>query len=303
MEERHDDLLMQRMPSEEDEQDFEEVDELIDPKSPEELDILGLLLLTCPSLGLQVYWFLLQSSGTVRKMQAVLPHAQLCTDQMRNKTKTALPTLAWFGWRQHLDHLGAGAHIRRLCAAHSRQSERRDPPPAVPPQAVYDGRLAARHAVDPRHGLRPRAHPRPARHPVAAARPGRGLPGRHPAGPQRILGRRAGDRRGQLPAEPAVCRRGLVDAVERAGLGNALDRGLRRRRSSSRHRPCGDVPHPRMRRCRVLRRHGWPGLLVRPARSHAAFPLPGVVWVEKGSEPVCTGRAGAAVASLAAADE
>uniref|UniRef100_L7JPI1 General alpha-glucoside permease n=1 Tax=Pyricularia oryzae (strain P131) TaxID=1143193 RepID=L7JPI1_PYRO1 len=64
MEERHDDLLMQRMPSEEDEQDFEEVDELIDPKSPEELDILGLLLLTCPSLGLQVYWFLLQSSGT-----------------------------------------------------------------------------------------------------------------------------------------------------------------------------------------------------------------------------------------------
>ncbi|KAI6598886.1 hypothetical protein MCOR06_001442 [Pyricularia oryzae] len=64
MEERHDDLLMQRMPSEEDEQDFEEVHELIDPKSPEELDILGLLLLTCPSLGLQVYWFLLQSSGT-----------------------------------------------------------------------------------------------------------------------------------------------------------------------------------------------------------------------------------------------
>ncbi|KAI6351460.1 hypothetical protein MCOR25_009917 [Pyricularia grisea] len=55
---------MQRIPSEEDEQDFEELDELIQQRSPEELNILGLLLLTCPSLGLQVYWFLLQSSGT-----------------------------------------------------------------------------------------------------------------------------------------------------------------------------------------------------------------------------------------------
>ncbi|TLS25158.1 hypothetical protein PpBr36_07939, partial [Pyricularia pennisetigena] len=66
MEERNDDLPLQRIPSEEDGQEleFEELDELIEQKSPEELSILSILLLTCPSLGLQVYWFLLQSSGT-----------------------------------------------------------------------------------------------------------------------------------------------------------------------------------------------------------------------------------------------
>lgn len=74
IEERYDDCPMQRIPSEEDEQDFEELDELIQQRSPEELNILGLLLLTCPSLGLQVYWFLLQSSGTVRIMYISLPH-------------------------------------------------------------------------------------------------------------------------------------------------------------------------------------------------------------------------------------
>ncbi|TLD19229.1 hypothetical protein PspLS_09916, partial [Pyricularia sp. CBS 133598] len=65
MEERYDDCPMQRIPSEEDDdQDFAELDELIEQSSPGQLNILGLLLLTCPSLGLQVYWFLLQSSGT-----------------------------------------------------------------------------------------------------------------------------------------------------------------------------------------------------------------------------------------------
>ncbi|KAJ0159218.1 General alpha-glucoside permease, partial [Colletotrichum tanaceti] len=41
-----------------------ELDELHDLKPPERLSTPGLLLLTCPSLGLHVCWFLLQSSGT-----------------------------------------------------------------------------------------------------------------------------------------------------------------------------------------------------------------------------------------------
>ncbi|KAF1949742.1 MFS general substrate transporter [Byssothecium circinans] len=52
------------MASEEDEQLLFELDEPYDLKPPERLSIPGLLLLTCPSLGLQVCWFLLQSSGT-----------------------------------------------------------------------------------------------------------------------------------------------------------------------------------------------------------------------------------------------
>ncbi|KAF5017641.1 hypothetical protein F66182_10406, partial [Fusarium sp. NRRL 66182] len=48
--------------SEEHEQVLHELHELHDPRPPRRLSTL--LLLTCPSLGLQVCWFLLQSSGT-----------------------------------------------------------------------------------------------------------------------------------------------------------------------------------------------------------------------------------------------
>ncbi|OHE97125.1 general alpha-glucoside permease [Colletotrichum orchidophilum] len=54
----------ENLPSEEHERLLSERDELGDPKPPEQLSTPGLLLLTCPSLGLQVSWFLLQSSGT-----------------------------------------------------------------------------------------------------------------------------------------------------------------------------------------------------------------------------------------------
>ncbi|KAJ4386815.1 hypothetical protein N0V93_009713 [Gnomoniopsis smithogilvyi] len=52
------------LPSEEHEQLLFELDELQNLNPPEQLSTPGLLLVTCPSLGLQVYWFLLQSSGT-----------------------------------------------------------------------------------------------------------------------------------------------------------------------------------------------------------------------------------------------
>ncbi|KAK1975226.1 general alpha-glucoside permease [Colletotrichum cereale] len=52
------------LPSDEHEQLLLELNELHDLKTPERLSTPGILLLTCPSLGLQVCWFLLQSSGT-----------------------------------------------------------------------------------------------------------------------------------------------------------------------------------------------------------------------------------------------